>query len=222
MSRFLVSSRTPFGIEDQLAVDGVGDVALERAKGLSLGLALGNLAIEVGPTLGVGLADLGDAAMWMALLSYDYPAVRAGETPDRLRSARSERCPHRRRRSPGWRSADVAGVTDQRAGENRADTEEIGERGLRCPDGGADATVRLFDLLVESAYIIDELEGELVAHVLDRGGRLESSRGADRRQKRRVPWQFRPVRGRPGRCGAGRSAGLASGPDRGCAWPAAA
>jgi hypothetical protein len=60
MSRFLVSSRTPFGIEDQLAIDGVRDVALERAQSLSLGLALGHLAIEVGPTLGVGLADLTD------------------------------------------------------------------------------------------------------------------------------------------------------------------
>ena len=60
MSRFLVSSRTPFGVEDELAVDGVAHVALERPQGLSLGLALGHLALEVDPTIRVRLADLGD------------------------------------------------------------------------------------------------------------------------------------------------------------------
>ena len=51
MSRFLVSSRTPFGIDDQLAVEGVGDLALQGSNSLTLGLALGDLAIEVGPAL---------------------------------------------------------------------------------------------------------------------------------------------------------------------------
>ena len=46
-----MSSRTPFGVEDELAEDGVGDLALERAQGLSLGLALGHLALEVDPTI---------------------------------------------------------------------------------------------------------------------------------------------------------------------------
>ncbi len=55
-----MSSRTPFGIDDQLAVEGIGDLALEGANRFALGLALGDLAIEVGPTVGVGLADLRD------------------------------------------------------------------------------------------------------------------------------------------------------------------
>jgi hypothetical protein len=53
-----VSSRTPFGIDDQLAEEGVGDLALERANSFALGLALGDLAIEVCPAIGVGLPDL--------------------------------------------------------------------------------------------------------------------------------------------------------------------
>jgi len=48
------------GVEDELSVDGVGNLALEGAQRLALGLALGHLALEVGPALGVGLADLAD------------------------------------------------------------------------------------------------------------------------------------------------------------------
>jgi hypothetical protein len=55
-----VSSRTPFGIHEQLAEEGVGDLALERANRFTLGLALGDLAIEIGTAIGMGLADLRD------------------------------------------------------------------------------------------------------------------------------------------------------------------
>src|SRR5918994_540209 len=48
------------GVDEQLSVDGVAHVALERAEGFLLGLALGDLAVEVGATVGVGLADLAD------------------------------------------------------------------------------------------------------------------------------------------------------------------
>ena len=44
-------------------------MTLEGAQGFTLGLALGDLAIEVGPTRRVRLADLQIATMWMALLS---------------------------------------------------------------------------------------------------------------------------------------------------------
>jgi hypothetical protein len=48
------------GVAVQLPVDGVADLAFERAQGFFLGLALGDLAVEVGATVGVGLADLAD------------------------------------------------------------------------------------------------------------------------------------------------------------------
>ena len=60
-------------IEDELAKDGVGDLALEGPQGLALGLALSHLALEVDPTIRSRIADLGSAAMWMALLSFRLP-----------------------------------------------------------------------------------------------------------------------------------------------------
>ena len=60
MSRFLVSSRTPFGVEDELAEDGVGHVALERPQGFPFGLALSHLALEIDPTVCSRIADLGE------------------------------------------------------------------------------------------------------------------------------------------------------------------
>jgi hypothetical protein len=49
-----------FGVDKELAVDGVADMTLERPEGFLLGLALGDFAVEVGAALGVGLADLAD------------------------------------------------------------------------------------------------------------------------------------------------------------------
>jgi hypothetical protein len=48
------------GVEKELAIKRVADVTLERAQRLSLGFALGDLAIKVGPTLRMGLTDLAD------------------------------------------------------------------------------------------------------------------------------------------------------------------
>ncbi len=48
------------GVGDELAVDGVADLALESAQGFLLRLALGDAPVEVGPAVGVGLAKLAD------------------------------------------------------------------------------------------------------------------------------------------------------------------
>ena len=48
------------GVEKQQAVDGVGDLTLERPQGLLLRLALGNLAVEIDPSFGARVADLSD------------------------------------------------------------------------------------------------------------------------------------------------------------------
>jgi len=48
------------GVEEQLAVDDVAEVPLQRADGVLLGLALGQLAFEVGPALGAAMPDLAD------------------------------------------------------------------------------------------------------------------------------------------------------------------
>ncbi len=54
------SAAGALGVDEQLAVDGVADLALERSDRLALGLALGNFAFEVRATFGVGLAELAD------------------------------------------------------------------------------------------------------------------------------------------------------------------
>jgi hypothetical protein len=73
------------GVENELAIEGVADVTFEWAQRLSLGLALGDLAIEVGPTLRMGLADLADrhhvdgvveATMTPKRESMEYPTPR--------------------------------------------------------------------------------------------------------------------------------------------------
>ena len=55
-----MSSRTPFGTEHELAVERIGDLALQGTNRFALGLALGHLGVEIGPAVGMGLADLGD------------------------------------------------------------------------------------------------------------------------------------------------------------------
>ena len=47
-------------VDEELPVGGVAHLSLERAKCLLLRLALGDLAVEVGPTFCVAKSDLGD------------------------------------------------------------------------------------------------------------------------------------------------------------------
>ena len=72
----LVSSRTPFDIEQELAVDGVGDLALEGGSPLLLGLSLGNLALEVDASNSPGIADLGDGSHVESVVEPSVPAPR--------------------------------------------------------------------------------------------------------------------------------------------------
>lgn len=48
-------------VGDEVSVDDIGDPPLEGAQGFLAGLALVDLAVEVDPAGGVGLADLGDS-----------------------------------------------------------------------------------------------------------------------------------------------------------------
>ena len=59
-------------VEDELSVHGVRDLALEGAKRLLLGLALGDLALEVDAAIR-GLRIWVMAAMWRAWLSRRFP-----------------------------------------------------------------------------------------------------------------------------------------------------
>jgi hypothetical protein len=137
-----MSSRTPFGVDDQLAIDGVGDVSLEGAQGFSFGLALGDLAIEVGPSARVGLADLAYGHHVDCVVK---PTMTAQREPVEYPTPRGVRDRSDTRIGGEavlvGEATNVAGETDQLAGKDRAHTEQISERGLRCSHGSADPTV---------------------------------------------------------------------------------
>jgi hypothetical protein len=61
-------------VSEELAVDGVADVALQRPQGLSGGFALGHPAVEVGAPVGVGLAELADGGHVDGVVQLAVPA----------------------------------------------------------------------------------------------------------------------------------------------------
>ena len=54
--------------------------------------------------------------------------------------------------------ANVAGVADHHRGDDRADTEEFGERGARLVDRGRETLLRGAHLLVEAAQVLEMLD----------------------------------------------------------------
>ena len=118
-------------VDEQLAVDGVADVAFEGADGVLLGLALGELALEAGAALGVGLADLADRGEVQGVVEAAVAALgdavhdpATGGTLDRGGAVVG------RVGVTGGEPADVAGEADQVAGDDGPDTEQLGEGGL--------------------------------------------------------------------------------------------
>jgi hypothetical protein len=101
-------------------------VALEVTQCLPLRLALGDVAIEVGPTRRVGLVDLADR-------HYVDGVVEATMTPQREPMEQptsrgllywSDPCIGGEA-VPLRETSEVAAVTDHRAGEDRSDTEDV-------------------------------------------------------------------------------------------------
>src|ERR1700677_794079 len=113
MSRFLVSSRTPLSVEDELAEDGVGDLALEGPQGFALGLALRHLALEVDPTIRSRIADLGERGDVNGVVEFPIASTREPVSDATSRGV-LDRC-HARIGGeviPVGESLNVAGVTD--------------------------------------------------------------------------------------------------------------
>src|SRR5580692_10184292 len=128
MSRFLVSSRTPFGVEDELAEDGVGDLALERPQSLPLGLAFSNLALEIDPTICSRIADLGECGDVDGVV--EFPVASTREPVSDPTSRRVLYGSHTRVGSevvPGGEAPNVARVTNHHAGNDRAHAIDLGQ-----------------------------------------------------------------------------------------------
>ncbi len=68
------------GVGDEVAVDGVADLALERAQSLLVGLALSDASVEVGAAVGVGLAELADGGHVQRVVDVAVPS--GGEAVD--------------------------------------------------------------------------------------------------------------------------------------------
>lgn len=146
---------TAFGVDQQLAVDGVADVALQRTDRFLLRLSLGDLALEVGASVRPRLADLADGGHVDGVV--ELP-VAASRHPVHDAAARREldRC-----RAvvggegvPAGEAAGVAGVADDLARDDRADAVEVGERGPRGFDRDRDPAVGLLQLRVEPADVL--------------------------------------------------------------------
>ena len=115
-------------VDEELPIDGVADVTLERPDRLPLGLALGHLLLEVGPALGVGLADLADGhhVDGMVELTVASPAEPVDDPTTRGDLDGSD---------PGvggelvpvGEPADITGVADERAGQDGTDAVELGQ-----------------------------------------------------------------------------------------------
>jgi hypothetical protein len=129
-------------------------VAFERADRVLLGLALGQLALEVRAALGVALADLADGGQVQGVVqpsvaplgdTVDDPATggsldRGGAVVGRVVIA-------------GGEVTDVAGEADQVAGDDRPDAVDLGEARLRRGDRGADAAMGVLELFVEALHV---------------------------------------------------------------------
>ena len=68
---------------------------------------------------------------------------------------------------------DVAGEADQVAGDDRPDTEQLGEAGPRSGDSSPDAPVGLVELNVETLHVGQQVQRQLPSGRLGGGDRME-------------------------------------------------
>ena len=62
---------------------------------------------------------------------------------------------------------DVAGVADQDRGDDRPDPEQIGHGRCGCGDGHTDPTMGDLELVVEPSDVVEELDCEVEADLLN-------------------------------------------------------
>ena len=116
-------------VDEELAIDGVADLSLERPDGFPLGLALGHLLLEVDPTLRVLLADLADGHHVDGVVELAVaPAAEAMDDPSSRGALDGGHTGIGGELVPVGEPTDVTGVTDQSAGQDGPDAIEIGQR----------------------------------------------------------------------------------------------
>ena len=117
------------GVENKLAINGVGDLAFEGPESFLLGLALGHLAFKVDAPLRAGVADLGHSGHVQGVVQ---PATSShGESmhrPPTRRELEWRRAVIRGVGVPVGEATDVTGVSDQRSGVDWPHSVDLGER----------------------------------------------------------------------------------------------
>jgi hypothetical protein len=66
------------GVVDHGGVEGIADSPLEGPQGFLAGVALDDLGVVDGSAVAVAVADLGDAAKWIAWLRFRLPGLDRG------------------------------------------------------------------------------------------------------------------------------------------------
>jgi hypothetical protein len=74
---------------------------------------------------------------------------------------------------PAGEAGRVGDVIDEGGGDDRADAEDLGDRGARCPDRHDETLLGVAYLGIDAAQVIEEVGGELAAVDPHGSGRLD-------------------------------------------------
>ncbi len=118
------------GVGEEFVVDGVADVTFQGTDRFSVCFAFGDAPFEIGAAVGVGLAELADGGHVDGVV--EVPVAAFGE-PVHGAPARGEfdggGAVLGGELVAGGESGDVAGVADERGGDDGADAEDVGDGG---------------------------------------------------------------------------------------------
>jgi len=126
-----------------------------------VGLALFDPPFEVGPAVGVGLAELADSGHVDGVVELSVPALGEAMHDPAARRELDRGCAVVGGVAvPAGEAADIAGVSDEHPGDDgRRRTVRVSGRG-RCSHGVADPPVGALELVVEPANIVKQLDGQ--------------------------------------------------------------
>ena len=155
-------------------------MSLQRTQSLTFGLALSDLAFEVGAAFAVLVSELCDCGHVDRRVQRAVPASRQTMNRSSTGGELDRSC-------AGVRSevitiaepTDVTGVADQDRRSHWTNSEQVGHRCRRCGNSRTDPFVRQLQLDVEPTNVVEEIVGQVVADLLDSSCRCDA--GKERR-----------------------------------------
>ena len=193
----LPSRTAPGVVGAQLCVDDAGDSPLQCSEGFFFRLAFSKFAVVERAAGRVPVAHLGHGRDVHRVVELPVLAQResvhaapAGSDLDRCGAAIGGVV------VAAGEPVDSAGMSDDHRGDDRSDTEDVGERRSRRRDRIGNAPFRCAHLLVDVAQIADMIGCELVSDPFHRRDRLEPVEEPLCLVRRDFSWQFRPGRAR--------------------------